>query len=204
MIGLDWSGWRGSGSATSPGRPFAYRGGIAPWNPGPAPAARLVELGDRLAAAFGLVGWFGVDYVLDHGIPWPVEVNPRYTASVELHELAAGRPLLPEHRAACEGLPIEPAGEPRAKRKGRIRAAAKWIVYAPDRRIVPEIEPGPPVPDGTDPFAAVADIPAPGTVIEAGEPVLTLLARDFDAGGCKARLTRLRRTWSMRLGFDED
>jgi predicted ATP-grasp superfamily ATP-dependent carboligase len=96
-----------------PGRPFAYRGGIAPWDIGPAAADRLAELGDRLASAFGLVGWFGVDYVLHGGIPWPVEVNPRYTASVELHELAAGRTLLREHRAACEGRdepPAKPSG----------------------------------------------------------------------------------------------
>jgi predicted ATP-grasp superfamily ATP-dependent carboligase len=186
-----------------PGRPFAYRGGIAPWNPGPAPAARLAELGDRLASAFGLVGWFGVDYVLHHGIPRPVEVNPRYTASVELHELAAGQPLLPEHRAACEGLPMEAAGETRGQRTRRSRAAAKWIVYAPERLVVPEIAADAPVADGPDAFTTVADIPAPGACIEAGEPVMTLLARDSDVGACRARLTRLRRSWSMRLGFSD-
>lgn len=188
-----------------PGRPFAYRGGIAPWNPGPAPAARLAELGNRLASDFGLVGWFGVDYVLDHGIPFPVEVNPRYTASVELHELAVGRPLLPEHQAACEGFAAEPAGVRRAKRtrKRRARAAAKWIVYAPDRLVVPAIEAENPAVDGPDGFGGVADIPAPGTIIEAGEPVLTLLARDSDVGACRARLTRLRRTWSIRLELDD-
>ncbi len=53
-----------------PGRPFAYRGGIGPWRRiGPAPTARLSELGNRLASAFGLVGWFGVDYVLRDGHP---------------------------------------------------------------------------------------------------------------------------------------
>ena len=56
-----------------------------------------------LASAFGLVGWFGVDYVLRDGNPWPVEINPRYTASLEIHELASGRSLLAEHRRACEG-----------------------------------------------------------------------------------------------------
>jgi predicted ATP-grasp superfamily ATP-dependent carboligase len=189
------------------GRPFAYRGGIVPgrFDPASALAARLSVLGDRLASAFGLVGWFGVDYVLADDIPWPVEVNPRYTASVELHELAAGRPMLAEHRAACEGLPVEPAGEPGVKptRRSRSRAAAKWIVYAPGRLVVPEIEieVGPTTADGLDSLSAVADIPAPGTCIEAGEPVLTLLARDSDAGACRARLARLRRSWALRLGF---
>ncbi len=185
-----------------PGRPFAYRGGIVPGRLGPAPAARLAELGDRLASAFGLVGWFGVDYVLRQGIPWPVEVNPRYTASVELHEMAAGRALLPAHRAACEDL-SGTASEPQGPRKRRSRAAAKWIVYAPHRLVVPEIAMETPVIDGPDAVTTVGDIPAPGAGIEAGEPVMTLLARDSDSGSCRARLTRLRRSWSMRLGFDD-
>jgi uncharacterized protein len=185
-----------------PGRPFAYRGGMAPWSLGVPVAARLAELGDRLASAFGLVGWFGVDYVLGHGIPWPVEVNPRYTASVELHELAAGQPLLPEHRAVCEGL-ADPPGEPPVKRQRGSRTAAKWIVYAPHRLIVPEIEVEALAADGPDALNAVADIPAPGVCIEAGEPVMTLLVRDSDPGACRARLTRLRRIWSIRLGFSD-
>jgi predicted ATP-grasp superfamily ATP-dependent carboligase len=184
------------------GRPFAYRGGIVPGRLGPAQAVRLAALGDRLVAAIGLFGWFGVDFVLSDGIPWQVEVNPRYTASVELHELAMGRPILPEHRAACEGL-AGPAMELQAKRKRWTRAAAKWIVYAPRRLVVPEIAVETP-PTGSDAFTAVADVPAPGACIEAGEPVLTLLAGDSDAGACLARLNRLRRSWSLRLGLSDD
>jgi predicted ATP-grasp superfamily ATP-dependent carboligase len=179
-----------------PGRPFAYRGGIGPWPVSEALTARLRALGDRLAAAFDLVGWFGVDYVLRDGIPWPVEVNPRYTASVEIHELAAGRPLLPEHRAACEG--IMGQGENRAGAARRSRVVAKWIVYAPRRLVVPAQE----WPDDSidEPDAFAADIPAPGTCIEAGEPVLTLMAADSHVVSCRARLRRLRRSWAARLG----
>jgi predicted ATP-grasp superfamily ATP-dependent carboligase len=187
-----------------PGRPFAYRGGIGPCRVGQALAARLRELGSRLVSTVGLVGWFGVDYVLAGGIPWPVEVNPRYTASVEIHELAAGRPMLPEHRAACEGR-IGPAGEVRDDGTPRSHVVAKWIVYAPRRMVVPEM-----AWDGVragDPGAfraaipAVADIPAPGICIEAGEPLMTLLARDSHVGSCRARLRRLRRYWAARLGI---
>ena len=182
-----------------PGRPFAYRGGIGPWRVRGGLAMRLWELGHRLATAFGLVGWFGVDYVLRDGIPWPVEVNPRYTGSVEIHELATGRPLLPEHRAACEGTTIS-AGDIEGEGRPRSRVVAKWVVYAPRRLVVPEMA----WEDGRidDPDAIVADIPTPGACIEAGEPVLTLLATDSHAGSCRARLRRLRRSWASRLGFD--
>ncbi len=60
-----------------PGHPFAYRGSIGPCPIVPELAERLKALGNRLVAAYNLVGWFGVDYVLRDGIPWPVEVNPR-------------------------------------------------------------------------------------------------------------------------------
>ena len=86
-----------------PGSPFAYRGSIGPWPIDENLSASLCRLGDVIASASGLLGWFGIDYVLCGGEPWPVEVNPRYTASVEVHELATGHSLLAEHRAACEG-----------------------------------------------------------------------------------------------------
>ena len=91
------------------GCPFGYRGSVGPWPIDASLAARLQAIGDLLASAFGLAGWFGVDYVLRDEIPWPVEINPRYTASVEVHELATGRALLPEHRRVCEGGTIEAA-----------------------------------------------------------------------------------------------
>lgn len=172
-----------------PGRPFAYRGGIGPCRVRRGLAVRLRELGDRLVSAFDLVGWFGVDFVLRDGIPWPVEVNPRYTASVEIHELATGRSMLAEHRAACEGIM-----EPGAETPRRSRVVARWIVYAPRRLVFPTLE----WPD--DPDAMAADIPAAGTCIEPGEPVLTLLATDSHARSCRARLRRLRRSMAARLG----
>ncbi len=94
---------RGNGLG-SQGSPFLYRGSIGPWPIDATLAGRLRLLGDRLVSALGLVGWFGVDYVLHDGNPWPVEINPRYTASIEIHELAAGRSLLALHRRACEGI----------------------------------------------------------------------------------------------------
>ena len=85
------------------GNPFAYRGSIGPWPIEESLAIKLQFLGEVVASASGLVGWFGIDYVLRDGEPWLVEVNPRYTASVEVHELATRRAFVSEHRLACEG-----------------------------------------------------------------------------------------------------
>src|SRR5262249_35731030 len=77
-----------------PGAPFGYRGSLGPCRVSTQLRRRVEALGRVLAADFGLLGLFGIDLVIRDEIPWPVEVNPRYTASVEVIELALGRPLL--------------------------------------------------------------------------------------------------------------
>jgi predicted ATP-grasp superfamily ATP-dependent carboligase len=58
------------------------------------PAAELGEQAravcSRLAAAFGLRGHFGVDFIWDGERAWTLEVNPRPTASLEVIEAAHG------------------------------------------------------------------------------------------------------------------
>jgi predicted ATP-grasp superfamily ATP-dependent carboligase len=185
-----------------PGSPFAYRGNIGPCPVAPELYTRLTALGNRLGMAFGLVGWFGVDYILLDGIPWPVEINPRYTASIEIHELASasGRPLLHEHRRACEGWPDPQDPDDRSGSRPR-SVIAKEILYAPRRVTVPELR----TDDGEsdDPFSrrSIADLPWPGTCFNAGEPVMTILAAGADVATCRGRLARLRRIWRQRLGF---
>jgi predicted ATP-grasp superfamily ATP-dependent carboligase len=181
------------------GAPFAYRGSIGPCPIASALAGRLGALGDRLASAFGLVGWFGVDYVLREGIPWPVEINPRYTASLEIHELASGRFLLDEHRRACEGA-SDQEPEPAVIGPPRAPVIAKRILYAPRRLVMPEVGQAE---LASDPFVvpSIADVPAPGTRVELGEPVMTLFATGADPAACRARLKRIERSWLQRLGF---
>jgi predicted ATP-grasp superfamily ATP-dependent carboligase len=229
-----------------PGWPFVYRGSL-----GPCPIAadlegRLAAMGNRLVDAFGLIGWFSVDYVLRDGIPWAVEVNPRYTASLEIHELASGRSLLRAHRDACEGdgslrFPpsVSPADgrtrllpsrsmppclqtartEPRPPEQEETalgteghrldsvppasdpsRVVAKRVLYAARRFLMPE---GIDCERVGDLFAVppIADIPSPGTLIEAGEPVMTVFAEDAEPAICRARLTRRERYWCRRIGL---
>jgi uncharacterized protein len=193
LIGVtrQWIGLEGS--------PFAYLGSIGP-TPTPEPqASRLESLGTALALAFGLVGWFGVDFVLRDEIPWPVEVNPRYTASLEIHELASGRSLLSEHRQASEAS-IRREAPPRAH-SPPMRVIAKWILHAPRRLIAPEIvlEEN----ESVDLFSvpSIADIPWAGTCFSPGEPVITLMAEGANMAECQSRLIRLEQLWAERLGI---
>ncbi len=181
------------------GSPFAYRGSI-----GPCPIAAeldgsLKSLGNRLASGFDLVGWFGVDYVLCDGVPWPVEINPRFTASIEIHELATDRSLMNEHRRACEGTSNQGPGLVGVG-PGWIRVIAKRILYAARGQVMPEVGAAELT---SDPFTvpSIADVPAAGTRIEPGEPVMTVFATGSDTSACLERLNQVERTWHERLGF---
>jgi predicted ATP-grasp superfamily ATP-dependent carboligase len=180
------------------GSPFAYCGSLGPCAIPLALAQQLRVIGDRLAAAFELRGWFGVDYVLRAGIPWPVEVNPRYPASLEIHELALGRSLLDDHRRCCEGTMNLSVGtfDPCSRRSPTI---AKEILHAPRRLVAPDFTLDQDAAVGLHSVPAIADVPWPGTRFDAGEPVMTLFAKGEDATSCCSRLTRLKREWMERL-----
>ena len=170
--------------------PFLYGGNIAPWPIGDA-LEKVRRAGQVLSTDFGLIGLFGIDFILKDDDPWTVDVNPRYTASVELYEAVFKRPLLADHIRAC--LNDEAGERPQPIHDAYVRG--KSIVYAPRRFTFPgwrttdwrhEDYETPPA----------ADLPAEGTVIEAGEPVMTLFCASRTAEQCREDLglsTRLRR-----------
>jgi predicted ATP-grasp superfamily ATP-dependent carboligase len=181
-----------------PGCPFGYRGSIGPWALDARLALRLQTIGAAIASAFGLAGWFGVDYVLRDEIPWPVEINPRYTASVEVHELATGCALLNEHRRVCEGGTFD-AGTPAPTVAAQSTWIAKVIVHAPQPLLVPSIPLGENEPRDPAYFRSIADVPPPGSRFETGDPVVTLLTSGETAVECWKRMVRLERAFLNRL-----
>lgn len=70
-------------------KPFAYAGNIGPIDVGGVSRQKLTALGTRLAQRTGLIGVWGIDFILNDGTPFVIEINPRYTASVEVFELAS-------------------------------------------------------------------------------------------------------------------
>lgn len=175
------------------GAPFAYAGSLAPWPVTELEHARIAALGAAAAREFGLAGIFGVDFVLRDGIPWPVEVNPRYTASVEVLELALGRSLLAEHCAAfgggCGG-PVSDASP---------RFVGKRVVYARAPCRFPDLTGWSPRAGEALGLPRLADIPPPGSRFEAGEPVVTVFARSESLEACIASLARRTGRWERRL-----
>jgi len=160
--------------------PFRYCGNIlAPASdPDWGSRSRLAEMAPALTSAatraFGLVGANGVDVIARRrgARPVPIEVNPRFTAAMELVERQAGVSMFAAHAAACTGRldalhRVAPAEA----------AVGKAIVFA--RRAV--------LVGDTDQWLAdpdVRDIPAPGTTIPRGAPICTVFAEEATMAAC--------------------
>src|SRR5207245_157277 len=73
-----------------------------------APPGAIAMLGvaaSAIARRFRLRGLFGIDFLLSDGIPAILEVNPRYSASMELLEQISALNLLDMHLRALDGGP---------------------------------------------------------------------------------------------------
>lgn len=170
---------------------FQYTGNIGAVDVGQAASRELVDLGAHLARAFALKGLFGVDFVLVDQRPWVIEVNPRYTASIEVLERCRGLDAIRMHWEACGFRWPRTPGPPSASAQDSPRGGTmicKGILYANQRCMV---RPGAPCYDA--PEGRFADIPHPGTVHEAGAPILTLFVDGESADACLDRLEEAAR-----------
>ncbi len=175
LIGARWTGADG----------FCYCGSVGPLLLSGDMAENFVRIGNVLAHEFELTGLFGVDAIVNSQGVWPVEVNPRYTASVEILEWALGIRAMELHVAACQAaeLPTPRAVVPR-------RQCGKAVLFATNRMKISADFDSPANQAETSPWPALADIPARGTVIEPGWPILTVFA---EGSGEREVLDTLRR-----------
>jgi uncharacterized protein len=154
--------------------PYAYCGNIGPIDDSVSCRETIASIGEHLARTVPLGGVFGIDFLLKDGVPYVVEVNPRYPASVEVIERATGRAVWGPQQIAGAG-PV----------------CGKAIVYA-DRDFPFERSM---LPAGDD--IAYADIPADGEPMPAGWPVCTILAAGLTISDVRESLTeaagRIRR-----------
>jgi uncharacterized protein len=141
------------------------------------PIDDAVAIAETVTREFGLVGVNGIDFIMRDGRPIPIEVNPRYTAAMELAERLYGISIARVHADACAGKLPSFTPEPRRVTIG------KAIVYAKTNTVVG---------DTTAWLAdsSVRDIPMPGSRIKAGRPICTVFAEAHSVGECEAALRR--------------
>lgn len=190
LVGEDWTG----------AKPFQYCGTIAPWPLPEDKIAQLHTLGQVLRDEFQLTGLHGVDLIDDGARLWTIEVNPRYTASMEVVERAYGTSVFetmssppPWRGGGCSGdQALSPLPSPPHQGEGaRISIESttsacfgKLVLFAKyPLTISAELNDQLMRQAGNLPWPEIADIPNPETDVAASQPVLSLFA---DGGSCEA------------------
>jgi predicted ATP-grasp superfamily ATP-dependent carboligase len=166
--------------------PFQYCGSVGPIVLQETARNILTRAGASLAFGCHLYGLFGVDCILRDGVPLPVEVNPRYTASVEVLEYGAGMQALALHRAVFE--PDAPPAKPQAIQVGVV---GKGILFARAPLVFPDDGPWSETlrsPSPIEEMPDFADIPHAGDHIDARRPILTFFTRAATEAACLEQL----------------
>jgi predicted ATP-grasp superfamily ATP-dependent carboligase len=158
LVGRDWG--------IQP--PFMYVGSIGPLVLSDELVHKLQRIGSVLAEQFRLVGLFGADFVLAGDEVWTIEVNPRYTASIEILEYVTGKHFIALHAAACQ------FGELPREMRDIVSSAfrGKAVVYARGDVATHARSPW------NDPAGAgeFTDLPQEGQIIRAGHPIVSAFA----------------------------
>lgn len=133
-----------------------------------------------ISDAFVLTGVNGVDVIARDGVAYPIEVNPRWSASMELIERAYGISVFGAHADACVHGTLPAFDMTRAQR--RIEAHGKAVLFARGDVVIGDSR------SWID--AGIRDVPHPGERIAAGRPVCTVFAAGRDAAACYDALVR--------------
>ncbi|MDD5560113.1 ATP-grasp domain-containing protein [Candidatus Methylomirabilis sp.] len=139
---------------------------------------RVRQVVRAITREFHLVGVNGIDFILKGKTVYPLEINPRYTASMELVEQAYGLNIFTIHLDACQGrLPdFDLLACPDAGCFGKaILFASQALIFHDPRWWFDQ---------------GARDLPYAGEQIMRGKPVCTVFSRGQSRSECLDRLTR--------------
>jgi predicted ATP-grasp superfamily ATP-dependent carboligase len=150
--------------------PFVWCGNIAPYKDSKLENLISKEI-QYLTEGSGLVGVNGIDFILRDSIPYLLEVNPRWTGSLELFERLYGLNMFRLNVDACqgklpEGLPVLPV-QP---------VIGKGILYAQHDITLGDTS--------VWKKKGIADIPYAGEIIMQGAPICTVFSEGRDTIDC--------------------
>lgn len=181
-------------------RSFSYCGSIGPLPLEENLSDKFLVLGNTLSRTFGLRGIWGLDCVLSNSTPYAIEINPRWSASLEVIERALNLDVFTQHVNACEQAShsvafaqnvnshANPLLQPSSFTNNLVRTTpcvGKAILYADRDRVAPEPSawfrtfdlkyPETKTTTNYNIFPYVADIPNKGELLRQGQPMLTLM-----------------------------
>jgi predicted ATP-grasp superfamily ATP-dependent carboligase len=141
--------------------PFGYCGNITPYLVTKDTMEKCNKIGEKITNCFNLIGSNGVDLVIsEDDTPYVIEVNPRFQGSLMCVERAYGINLVKLHLAACNGKEIE------KKQQHSSLFSTRLIIFAPKRLVAPDLVSKP----------LIMDVPCPGSIIEKGEPICSIIS----------------------------
>ena len=153
------------------------------------PQQQIAKIGRAVAKRTGLIGWFGIDFILDcDQQPLMIEVNPRYTSTMEIWERQTGRSLFALHHKACHGTPLSNLTLP-GKTKPGAGIIVKSYLYNRNSSKLPlhvtkEVFEKLVAATDCSNENFITDVPNIGTQIGVGDPVCTTwIARDNSSEG---------------------
>ena len=196
---------------SAPPTAFSYCGSFGPIDDLPVSVeAKLRKIVQTLVEHVpSLEGFVGLDFRFHGDEVRLVEVNPRYTASIEVLELSLGRSLLnPQVKSGGSGdLSLTSADQSSStssfsqltnhQNLNQTRIVAKQILYAAESLVAPDLRQ---FVNASDPWSIplMADVPAPRTFVERGWPICTVLASGDSRPALETRMKdRLSFVWGL-------
>ncbi len=155
--------------------PFGYCGNVVPFLATTALVEKCVSVAEKITSSYGLVGSNGVDLVISkEGLPYVVEVNPRFQATVECVERVLGINMVEAHMETFI------KGRLPSIIKRPVGFCTRLILFAPQHSVVPDLSV----------LEEVRDIPIPEVIIEKGEPICSVVTEGADRNSSlkKARI----------------
>jgi predicted ATP-grasp superfamily ATP-dependent carboligase len=136
--------------------------------------APIEKFGKKIGAETGLAGWWGADFIITNESAWILEVNPRFTASLELIGKAHGIDIVEKQiRAFSPDICHIEIGK-NSKYFGRLIVYAKESVVFKNPAKWFE--------------AGMRDIPHDGELVQKGAPVLSIYADGNGYDECNKNL----------------
>jgi predicted ATP-grasp superfamily ATP-dependent carboligase len=164
------------------GPPFHYSGNIGPVAVDPKLTLVFADAGCRLE----LRGPWGIDFIFNEGGAFVLEVNPRYSAAMEVLELSLEKPLSFSREPKASADAALASG---SRLNGRV--VGKAVYYAPISFRFPssgpwdfELE----TPWNPWRIPGFADIPHPAEPFKPGRPVLTFFAAGSTPAAVRTKL----------------
>jgi predicted ATP-grasp superfamily ATP-dependent carboligase len=190
-VGEEWLGAHG----------FQYAGSIGPWPVSEVALDTITRIGQVIAQQFEIIGLFGVDMILDGDTVWTIEVNPRYTASVEIVERFSGQHAIAMHAAACSNFELPDIRIwPQSASRESNQFHGKAVLFARhDLEMSREFAQTTLADALKKPWPGHADVSAAGTPIQAGRPILTLFAEGITVDEVERRLRERARQIEREL-----